>query len=301
MSQSTRWVFTLNNYTEVEYAHLESLGANVGSNGLVYLVFGREVSATGTPHLQGFATFSARKRLRFLRGFISPRGHYEVARGESDQAADYCKKEGDFVEFGQLPNRGREPTSTVADFCNWVGAQCIVDVNERNIAVHFPGLFLRYGSKLMVLASHLKPLPSLEELGLNDWQEEIHGFLMEDPDDREIRFVVDREGGKGKSFFCRWMLSQYPDRVQVLSSGKRDDLAHAIDITKNIFLFNMPRGGMEFFQYSVAESLKDRIVFSPKYNSTMKVLNGKCHVVVFCNEDPDETKLSEDRLNIKHI
>jgi len=44
--------------------------------------------------------------------------------------------------------------------------------------------------------------------------------------------------------------------------------------------------------------LKDRFVFSPKYDSKTKWLSNQPHVVVFMNEHPDMTKLSHDRYRI---
>ena len=141
----------------------------------------------------------------------------------------------------------------------------------------------------------------IEENPLNEWQEFLKNRLLCEADDRSVEFYVDAEGGKGKSFFCRWMLSKYPEYVQVLSGGKRDDLAHAIDTSKRIFLFNLPRGGIEFIQYTILEQLKDRVIFSPKYCSSTKILNYFCHVVVFCNEQPDMDKMSADRYKINNI
>nr|AUF34970.1 putative replication-associated protein [uncultured virus] len=91
------------------------------------------------------------------------------------------------------------------------------------------------------------------------------------------------------------MLTQFPDKVQILSGGKRDDIAHAIDPSKQIFLFNVPRGGMEYLQYTILEQIKDRMVFSPKYNSQTKILRNRAHVVVFSNEMPDIEKMTHDR------
>jgi len=70
-----------------------------------YHVFGKEVAPdTGRPHLQGFVIFKNRIMLAGLKKF-NKRAHWEVkVRGSTyTQAADYCKKDGDFTEFGQLP------------------------------------------------------------------------------------------------------------------------------------------------------------------------------------------------------
>ena len=156
----------------------------------------------------------------------------------------------------------------------------------RDIAKEYPVLYLRYSRKLQDLIRHLNPEPVLEgaDSVLRPWQESLHQCLLgAPPDDRAILFYVDEEGGQGKTFFQRFMVSNYPEEVQILSVGKRDDIAHALDDTKRIFLFNIPRGGMEYFNYTSIEQIKDRMIFSPKYDSRTKILTTNPHVVVFCN------------------
>lgn len=298
MAQSTRWCFTINNPSEEDEARLAEYGDSLQRHGLRYLVYGREVADSGTRHLQGFFISDSRLRLGSVRQLFGQRGHYECARATSDRAADYCRKDGDFSEFGSIPNRARAAPS-VTDFCNWVKE--IGNVNERDVAIKFPNLYLRYGDRLLRLTEHLLEPPVLEENPLNEWQNWLHEKLIREADDRTVDFYIDKEGGKGKSFFCRWMLSKYPDRVQVLSGGKRDDLAHAIDVSKRVFLFNLPRGGIEYLQYTILEQLKDRVVFSPKYASSTKILKYVAHVVVFCNEEVDMTKMTADRYVINNL
>ena len=84
---------------------------------------------------------------------------------------------------------------------------------------------------------------------------------------------MDPEGGKGKSWFAAYWFGKHSLETQLLSVGKRDDLAHAVDETKRYFFFDVPRGGMEYFQYSILEQLKNRVVFAPKYESTTKILH----------------------------
>ena len=83
-----------------------------------------------------------------------------------------------------------------------------------------------------------------------------------------------------------------------LRVAKRDDIAHSIDENKRIFMFDIERASMEYLQYSILEQLKDGLVFSPKYDSRVKRIKSNAHVVVFCNEHPDPTKLSEDRYHV---
>jgi hypothetical protein len=166
-------------------------------------------------------------------------------------------------------------------------------------SLEFPTLFLR-SQHLCELAEHLRPSIILEDGGFSDWQRELAGRLDEPADPRTIEFFVDPVGGRGKSWFIRKYLSTNP-RAQCLSIGKRDDLAHAIDDTCNVFLFSIPRTTAEYLQYPILEQLKDRLVFSPKYHSTVKVLERTQHVIVFMNGEPDMTKLTADRYIINTL
>ena len=133
------------------------------------------------------------------------------------------------------------------------------------------------------------------------WQSELEQELDEGPlDNRAIVFYCDPEGGKGKTWFIRKYLSEHDD-AQMFSVGKRDDIAHALDPTKRIFFFNVPRGSMQYLQYGVLESIKDRLVFSPKYNSGTKRIHHDVHVIVMCNEEPDYSQLTHDRFDIRNI
>nr|ALC76159.1 RepA [Brachiaria deflexa-associated circular DNA molecule 2]ALC76161.1 RepA [Brachiaria deflexa-associated circular DNA molecule 2] len=101
MAYVRHWCFTLNNYTEINYKNLTTLFVD----NCDYLIIGKEVGESGTPHLQGY--FQLKKKLRFnavkkLMDLSSV--HLEPRRGTVKQAADYCKKEDDsYFEHGTLP------------------------------------------------------------------------------------------------------------------------------------------------------------------------------------------------------
>jgi hypothetical protein len=101
-SRGRRWVFTLNNYTADDENRLNSLHDGIAK----YLVYGRETAATGTPHLQGFIIFNDSRRFNNVRETLGSRCHIEQSRGSNIDASEYCKKDGDFVEYGQLPSAG---------------------------------------------------------------------------------------------------------------------------------------------------------------------------------------------------
>lgn len=290
--RSKRWCFTINNYTDASLAALDSLDCS-------YIVYGFETApGTGTPHLQGFVIFpNARRRSTLTQ--LCP-GHWEPTTGPSAAAALYCKKDGNFRERGTEPV-GKGKRTDLQAIVDWLD-EFIADngraPTEREVALLQPIALLKR-LDILRLARLRAPPPSLREGELRPWQQELSDELSADADDRSVQFYVDPVGGKGKTWFQQWLLTHRPDDVQVLGVGKRDDLCFAIDNSKSVFLINVPRGGMEFLQYTVLEQLKDRMVFSTKYQSVLKTFPKNVHVVVFSNEDPDLSKMSEDRYVIR--
>lgn len=309
-NQYKRWVFTLNNYTNDDISHIDQFFSNTlppvagRDNPIVeYACYGYEVGASGTPHLQGFIKFRGNVRFNRLVQLL-PRAHVEGARGTSQQCRSYCLKDGhpNNKEFGTFPGNSGQRNDLLAvrewgvDFIREHGRaptkrECY---REQWTATHrYPNLVEGFEA--------LAPAPVIQDGELRDWQSDLESELLADADDRSVVFYVDKEGNKGKSWFCRYMISKYPEQVQLMSPGKVVDMAYVVDIDTRIFLINVARGQMEYFQYSILENIKDRLVMSTKYRPTTKLLRNKTHVVVMCNEDPDFTKMSQDRYIIREI
>lgn len=94
MSQSKRWCFTLNNWTQAEY---EAIVDTV----CVYQIVGKEIGESGTPHLQGYIVFKNAQRLVAVRR-IAARAHWETAKGSTAQNVTYCGKDGNFTTTGRV-------------------------------------------------------------------------------------------------------------------------------------------------------------------------------------------------------
>lgn len=143
--------------------------------------------------------------------------------------------------------------------------------------------------------------PPLMEGTPKEWQQELEDELNDEADARKIIFYVDPDGAAGKSWFVSYWLSAHRGECQKFGVSKRDDIAHGVKIQTKYFFFDVPRGTMEHLQYSALEMIKDRLVWSPKYASVCKELQHRPHIVVMCNEQPDTSKLSNDRFDIRYL
>lgn len=93
--------FTLHDYVEDDIIKLEQLKYN-------YLVLGKEICpTTGRKHLQGYIEFPRSNKFSTIKKKLGQTAHIEARRGTSIQAADYCKKDGDFLEYGKISEQGK--------------------------------------------------------------------------------------------------------------------------------------------------------------------------------------------------
>lgn len=293
-SRAKRWVFTLNNWTEDELQTILDAGRLRAS----YLVVGREQGEQGTPHLQGYVEWHVPIRFSTCKRILSDRAHLEIARAPAPENRAYCTKENDFEEIGTCPTTGQGRRTDLDRFFDW--SDEFAENNGRpprtpEIARSHPAIATRFPRILEIVRLrcerslfHQSPQP-------RDWQRRLREHLDAPPDDRKITFVVDPDGGLGKSWFVRWFLDINPAETQVFRPARVQDIAHAVRCRTKYFFFDVPRNGLAYLQFQVLESLKDRVVFSPKYNSTTKMLDHVPHVVVFCNEHPTDLEMTYDR------
>ena len=287
--RAKNWCFTLNNYTP---ADIDRLAAPIA--GVDFLIFGREVGASGTPHLQGTVCFQSRKRLNQVIQAIG-QAHCTVTKYLA-QSIEYCKKDGDFTEVGELPEaaRTKEEKSELEEFKQSVkeGVTDPVVLRELHSAVcaSYPKFVDQY-------LDDNRPKHKVQTHPLRPWQQTLYQRLVLAPEDRCIIFIVDQTGDTGKSWFARYYTDIH-DNAQIIIPGKKADMAYVVREDARVFFLDCPRSKQgEFIQYDFLEELKNGMIFSPKYNSKVKKL-ATPHVVVMMNEHPDMTKLSDDRYSI---
>lgn len=300
MSRSKHWCFTLNNYTERTEESILELRSIVA-----YLIYGREVGESGTPHLQGFVSFPSRKSLRQVTGYL-PGAHCSIARCIL-ASINYCKKGGDILEIGQPPSassvaavarEGQGRRNDLEDLKDAVkgGMTSWDDLMEHHSSVcaRYPRFVERY------IRAHAEQ-PGVVAHPLRPWQQRLNERLNREPDDRTIVFLVDFRGNSGKSWFMSYYQQLHPDKCQVLLPGKKQDMAYALKINLRVLFVDAPRSKQgDFIQYDFLEDCKNGRVFSNKYDSVMKTFKPP-HVVVAMNEYPKMDMLSEDRYLIEEI
>jgi len=293
MPGAKNWCFTLNNYEDGDVARLLALETE-GS--VAYCIFGREIGESGTPHLQGFIQFSSRKTRTAALALVG-QAHFSVCRFVQ-KSIDYCKKEGNFSEVGTPPTSSAGQRTDLDAFKEDV-VQGNVDLKSlrelhSEVLARFPRFCQDY------VFDHI-PKRVLPDHPLRPWQQILFEDLQKDPDARKVTFLVDTDGNSGKTWFSHWFVGKNVRPAQVLLPGKKADMAHTLDCTSEVIFIDAPRSKQgDYLQYDFLEEVKNGYVFCSKYESRLKHMP-PCHVVVSMNEEPDLTKLSIDRYDIRRL
>lgn len=154
MSRSRSFCFTHNNYENTE------LEDNVECK---YIIYGREVGESGTPHLQGFVSFETLKSLKQVIALL-PGCHVEVAIAP-DAAIEYCKKDGDFVERGSYTTRKQRGEN---EKLRW--AEALECAKEGRLDDIQPELRIRYKRSFDEIAREYAATPAdLDRELKNEW------------------------------------------------------------------------------------------------------------------------------------
>lgn len=294
-----RFAWTLFEPTGAEHSHIDSL---VDSGSARYVCYGGEICPTTSRfHLQGYIEFG--EKLTFFAAkerLGSARVHLSKALRSADDNRAYCSKDGDFTEWGESGGDGSSSGKLGGDkeIRRWDAARLAATTGAW---AEIPSdIYVRYHASLHAIYEEFRwadrgtILPLVQ---LRPWQADIVDKLGQQPSDREIYFVVDVQGGAGKSSLARHLRSTMGAGVQLLRTGRHQDLAYAFRPGTKCLLVDVARASSEFIPYGFLEEVKDGYIFSTKYVPLEKVFPTP-HVVVFCNVFPDLTKLSEDRFII---
>ncbi len=265
--QCLNYVLTWNNYPDSVFELLrhvfDSTGLDIAKDGK--WVFGKEVGASGTPHIQGAFCLRRKRRAVELQNLFLPDGTKEEKNkiiltkmnGRwNDQI--YCCKDGDYIT-GNKPGgllKWRQELPNKYQWQEEITALLLNAPDERTIYWYF------------------EPTGCTGKTTFGKWMcthpEEVGGNLM----------IL-----SGKS--------------ADMKNGIIERLKRAKGLPRTIIL-NVPRTNLEFLSYTGIEEVKDMFFYSGKYEGGE--VCGPCpHLVVFANEPPKLHKVSEDRWVIKLI
>lgn len=291
MSRAKHWQFTINNYTDDDEDQLATLGS---SPDVRYLIYGKEVGASGTPHLQGHVSFECQRRFSKVKERLPDGAHLEVVR-LLQHHIEYCKKDGSYREYGTPPDPSQSGKRNDYDEFRATVASGVFESPE--LREKHPSIMARYPHYARSVVRDLFPKPAGPPASsLRPWQRRVVELVSGEPDPRKIFFVVDEAGNIGKTYLGKFLLGAH-EAVQIIRAGKIADMALQYRITTKLLIVDVPREKNEHLQYSFLEMVKDGILASPKYQSETKMFPTP-HVLVFMNHEPNMDALSADRYHI---
>lgn len=294
-SQIRAYCFTLNNYTPEQYAAFKQKVPSVCK----YAIVGEETGdEKETEHLQGYVQLSARKYFNAIKKWWSEEilaaPHIEATKGTPTQNFTYCSKQGKFWEHGDRPKQGKR--TDIEGFLNAVESE----KTDTELIKDFPVEWCKYykaADRARAAFKKEKAIRGLEivykNVQLHEWQTNVIKHLK-DQTHRQITWVFDQKGNKGKSFLAMYLCSL--GSCYYVDGGKKGDIAYGYK-DEDLVIFDYSRKQEKAIHYALMESFKNGAFFSQKYESGSKFF-GPTKILVLSNFNPDKTAFSEDRWDI---
>lgn len=265
-------------------------------------IIGEEVGdKQKTPHLQCYVQTDRMKFSTFrnrINKALKVKPHIEIAKGSVEDNVKYCSKQDtDPTIWGQWTTQGQRT--------DWEEIYQMIKDDSTNVEIQerYPAQYAhgykgidKMRSNLTLERNKQKLIESFEKVELKEWQRDaIHTLFNQG--DRTVDWYVDYKGNQGKTWLAKYLIAKY--NAMYVQGGKMNDIAYAYQYHP-VVVFDFTRDKQDIVNYSVIESFKNGLIFSGKYESVTKQFD-PCKVICFSNWDPDETKLSEDRWNIKYL
>ncbi|QMW68681.1 replication-associated protein [Crucivirus-152] len=178
------WCFTVNNWKEADLDVLKTLGTGTQ---VKYMVVGKEVGESGTPHLQGFVVFQKTERFGAVKKVLPPGCHIEKAKGTWEHNLAYCTKEDkEALVMGEAPmSRKRQgEAGAEAEKERWLKIRALAKEGKtEELEMEFPREATLYSEKLARI--HMKCAPRADL-----------------PSDTVVGVWIHGPSGAGKSYWC---------------------------------------------------------------------------------------------------
>jgi len=298
MSQTRRWIFTLNNYSEEDVKHFKAL-----SDVVTYVVFGKEVGENGTPHLQGYLELKTKRRMKGVKELLCDRVHLEIARGTQEENKAYCSKQDvEFFERGDAIKDGASYQVQRWEDAHKAAVEGRLDDIPRDMFYRAKRSFEEVCSQHARDREEEEARAQRVSYELRNWQIEAMKVIEGVPDTRKVYFYVDERGNAGKSTFCHDIIDD--PKVWVTEPKKDIDIRYEFVKLKTlprVVIFDCPRATSNTdMPWSFVEALKNGYVSSGKYEGGCRKF-ARPTVIIFCNsklwlKPGGESIMSEDRI-----
>lgn len=148
MTQRSRhFRFTFNNYTEEDIKTMIEAFIN---DGVIYYIFGKEIApTTGTPHLQGHISYRHPRSWEAVKKRFSQRISWRTSE-IPNKSAEYCKKDGNYTEWGEAP-KGRGKRTDICAVKEVIekggGMKDVIETTTSYQALRTAEILLKYKEK----------------------------------------------------------------------------------------------------------------------------------------------------------
>lgn len=337
--RTRNWVFTWNNYTDESLELLRKLHI---SHDMKCIMYGKETApVTLTRHLQGFFTTKNPMAFHQIKAMLPKEVHFEAMAGRVSQNVTYCSKGGNVVLLGKKPCDESERVEKVKAARTILSLPEVAQLKESklpesdnlyiplsgkgagepapfiwrsldqdilqgmslsDLVLKYPSLAGQYNKGFLYHYEMFRPknVFNIREKypKLYDWEVSLLEILEKAPSDRAVYWIWSEMGNVGKSEMIKHLVGSLG--FQALNTASTRDIACAWRGGSVAFDFARSEGEIN---YKIIEYIKNRMVFSSKYESQTKASDDfkSVFVVCFSNSPPDVTTLSMDRWNIYKI
>lgn len=290
---------------------MSTVMSSVGTCGIAYVIAGQEHGEGGdTHHLQGYLQANHDHYSRFKRAWGNDTIHFEKQKGDSKQARDYCKKEGEWTENGlyrfiEAPKarqgKRNDLDALKADIDKGDGYE---EIKDKHFGV--AAKYSKFIKERIMVRDNTRTLQEIERSLLTTparpWQQAVIDMAEGAVDPRKIHWFWDPNGNVGKTWMANYLGAV--KKAIILDGGRRTDMAYIVAQQPEapIVVFDCARTVEGFMDgaYGLAEAIKNGRVTSSKYESKT-VFFGPKHVFFFANFEPDLSKWSQDRYDITRV
>ena len=134
---------------------------------------------------------------------------------------------------------------------------------------------------------------------LRYWQACLKAELDGPINDRSIIWIVDPDGNNGKTWMSKAFDNTQPKRGHTPRKWQKCRFKICLYQDQRIVIFDLSRSQESHINYEVIESIENGVL-STKYEAAQKVY-AIPHVVIFANFEPDRSKLSWDRWDVRKL